>query len=318
MKYKIGSCPFDKPYASPIRNPNEDSDEEIRVFLECSGQGDCDRTTGSCVCFDGYEGVACQRMSCPNLCSGHGICDPVNLLGLDQSLIDNNYIHETVNNDYKLWDKSNSYACVCDAEWTGYDCSLRKCPTGYVASSDCDAPSQSTQTIKFTIKNETKTHAYLYYTDYYYREYSTDLIDLTDEESWRRALYTLPAGSIDIASVDLTSSPTTQGSKAGNYTVSIKFGKHQTGRQPQIKVIGTKELDEKPYSTGSDTKSGYKGMSKEVKKDQALYEGIVGYENTGIPPISCSGNGLCNPTTGLCDCFLGYYGLACTEQAALI
>lgn len=41
---------------------------------ECSDRGICDRTAGLCTCFAGYEGAACQRTSCPNQCSGHGLC----------------------------------------------------------------------------------------------------------------------------------------------------------------------------------------------------------------------------------------------------
>jgi hypothetical protein len=41
---------------------------------ECSSRGTCDRSTGLCTCFVGFEGAACQRSSCPNDCSGHGVC----------------------------------------------------------------------------------------------------------------------------------------------------------------------------------------------------------------------------------------------------
>lgn len=42
--------------------------------VECSDAGLCDRDTGECRCFDGYDGSACQRSACPNDCSGHGQC----------------------------------------------------------------------------------------------------------------------------------------------------------------------------------------------------------------------------------------------------
>lgn len=41
---------------------------------ECSSRGTCDRALGLCTCFVGFEGAACQRTSCPNDCSGHGVC----------------------------------------------------------------------------------------------------------------------------------------------------------------------------------------------------------------------------------------------------
>ena len=41
---------------------------------ECSSKGLCNRATGQCRCFAGYNGDACQRSACPNSCSGHGRC----------------------------------------------------------------------------------------------------------------------------------------------------------------------------------------------------------------------------------------------------
>jgi len=46
------------------------------VLMECSNIGVCDRSTGECLCKIGYEGAACERMSCPanngKTCSGRG------------------------------------------------------------------------------------------------------------------------------------------------------------------------------------------------------------------------------------------------------
>merc|ERR1711991_146945 len=67
---------------------------------ECSDMGVCDPKSGECACFDGYEGVACQRTVCPENCNGHGTC---------QSL---------------------AAIAVCDNGYRGPDCSLIECPTG--------------------------------------------------------------------------------------------------------------------------------------------------------------------------------------------
>ena len=50
------------------------AENAAHAIAECSNQGVCDSATGTCKCFDGFEGDACQRMACPNDCSGHGRC----------------------------------------------------------------------------------------------------------------------------------------------------------------------------------------------------------------------------------------------------
>ena len=111
-------------------------------YMECSNKGLCDRDKGQCECLPGYDGVACQRASCPsnaesitpgsgmdsksntafkifnsktafmgralssaqvNQCSGHGTCMTIEQLAfLDHS------------NKYDLWDKHSNMGCKCD------------------------------------------------------------------------------------------------------------------------------------------------------------------------------------------------------------
>lgn len=49
---------------------SQDSDQQdisnsAHDYMECSNKGYCNRHTGECECYDGYEGVACQRAACP-------------------------------------------------------------------------------------------------------------------------------------------------------------------------------------------------------------------------------------------------------------
>lgn len=114
------------------RHPSQlygSSDQEASLFMavrsneghfhaECSAAGICDRSTGQCECFAGFEGSACNRTVCPNSCSGHGVCRT---------------IAETLPADieyYKLWEATKFQRCVCDGGYDGLDCSQRVCPRG--------------------------------------------------------------------------------------------------------------------------------------------------------------------------------------------
>jgi hypothetical protein len=119
---------FQYPYGTTEQFPQmEDSDlneltNSAHYYMECSNKGICDRSTGTCECFDGYDGVACQRASCPGYpasCSGHGVCKTAAQLAAADG-----------NNVYKLWNKDATMGCDCDPGYYGADCSQRKCKVG--------------------------------------------------------------------------------------------------------------------------------------------------------------------------------------------
>lgn len=119
---------FTYPYGTSEGFPQmEDSDLQVltdsaHYYMECSNKGTCDRTSGECKCYDGYDGISCQRASCPGYpasCSGHGVCKTIKQL----AFADNE-------NVYSLWDKDKTMGCECDASYYGPDCSLRQCKYG--------------------------------------------------------------------------------------------------------------------------------------------------------------------------------------------
>lgn len=88
------------------------------IEMECSGQGRCNRITGECECYNGYEGSSCNRIQCPNNCNGYGECVLLN------SILDNKEL-----NSYVGYGNDRIYGCKCDKKRRGYDCSLIECPS---------------------------------------------------------------------------------------------------------------------------------------------------------------------------------------------
>ena len=92
---------------------------------ECSTMGTCNRLNGKCACYSGFEGIACEILSCPNNCNQHGRCT---LLSDSATGDDDLNLHVTTT--YSYWDADRIYGCLCDEGFAGYDCSLRTCVKG--------------------------------------------------------------------------------------------------------------------------------------------------------------------------------------------
>jgi len=107
--------------------------DSAHLPAECSNAGTCDRKSGTCQCFDGFTGSACQRSSCPNSCSGHGTCMTIADLSYWKGP---DYDPGVANSGdgkgivYTNWDKDSILMCDCDGGFFGADCSLVMCPKG--------------------------------------------------------------------------------------------------------------------------------------------------------------------------------------------
>jgi len=105
-------------------------------YAECSNRGICDRDTGECDCFPGYEGKGCARTTCPNDCSGHGRCKYIEDLPFQstpQQFDAGDFFPQkaySFGDLYKNWDARKTRGCECDPEWGDVDCSKRMCMMG--------------------------------------------------------------------------------------------------------------------------------------------------------------------------------------------
>jgi len=155
------TCPYALAWADTADGTNS-----AHYYAECSNKGICDRKTGECKCFDGYEGKGCRRSTCPEGCSGHGTCEYIDelagdfydrrtgpgakfktLSGTKQGTIVNhdaganeqalsNSVTDSDNTRqyhgflYQLWDAQKIQGCKCDLGYSGPDCASRVAPKG--------------------------------------------------------------------------------------------------------------------------------------------------------------------------------------------
>jgi len=159
----LRTCSFTLAWADTADGTNQ-----AHYYAECGNKGLCDRKTGQCKCFDGYEGKGCRRSTCPDACSGHGTCEYIEELAGDYqdrrygpgnwmqdmscesarstladssacktgSLYTSTVTARNANTDvshghlYQLWDAGKIQGCKCDLGYDGPDCAHRISPHG--------------------------------------------------------------------------------------------------------------------------------------------------------------------------------------------
>lgn len=292
------------------------------AYTECSSRGTCNRDSGECECFPGYEGRGCRRTTCPNDCSGHGRC-------LYNYQINTN-VKSYVDFDNQDWDQKKSRQCVCDAGYSGVDCSERMCPRGddpitTCGVNDANSPNDAgisyhtVQTITFNANCDTGKFFALTYKDSYGGEWVTrpispacSALDMSDDslngnakstcEDIKTALTELPNFIIP----NVTSSFT--GQLSGEFTCSIGFtDAANSGLQAELEI---EDYDHDSANMQPRYSGGNLESQIEIEIDSTHHQSGGSYTENH----ECSNRGLCDHSTGLCSCFQGYTGESCHEQ----
>lgn len=326
-------CPFE---LSWIDNPDPNGDRH--QYAECAGRGICNRESGDCECFPGYEGKACQRSTCPNSCSGHGQCAYIADLPYQVAPFDwyNNYYgNSDVNGDflpqmpktftYRGWDNHKTRGCVCDPEWGDVDCSKRMCPYGndimdhrqdmtasqkyhtqsitFKLNGGVNAQDEKTFALTFKSKlNETFTTTPIVWAHPGSTSASAnDFFDFSRDV--KTALEALPNNVVDQVTVSTTS---VVASSRVTATMLVTFtGDNVQGKQNLLTV--------RSYLCGDGCTPKLSGLEL-VPGQSAIVETVVADFNS----YECGRRGKCNYDTGLCACFAGYTGPACNTITALV
>jgi hypothetical protein len=305
---------------------------EGHFYSECSNKGLCDRTTAECACFEGYTGSSCQRTTCPNDCSGHGVCRTVEEIAagaltgrkVDSAGQDNYWEGVTVKSQYRLWDMDMAQSCVCDPGYTSADCSKRQCPRGddplTHRASECGgfACRTEVQTLQFTTAAATADYISLQYEDWTGKEWETESFWYsgglagcpsaslrttgptgTCAAFFKDKLTSIPNGVLDDLTVDCTTVTATS-------TIVVVTFKSNPGNLEPITIV---------RSAGkAATKNNQDGTTCAIAAITLAYGATIegNYEES-----TCSNRGVCDYGTGLCKCFKGYTTDDCSVQNAL-
>mmetsp|Transcript_8309 Transcript_8309/g.13790 ORF Transcript_8309/g.13790 Transcript_8309/m.13790 type:complete len:366 (+) Transcript_8309:61-1158(+) len=308
-------CPFELTWVD-----TPDSKGSFHKYGECAGRGICNRATGECACFDGYEGKACQRTTCPNDCSGHGTCEYIEDMSFAADWNNDQLLYfsgDSLTYDYNVWDTRKTRGCVCDATYGDIDCSKRMCPHGNdvldirdnllvsqkyqvqelaFEASDMLTDLQS-KTFALTFKsrlNETFTTIPIVFD-------RSDLTDLINDI--HLALLNLPNKVIDGLTV------TGNQPFPDHIDIQITFtGAAVEGPQNLITV--------EDYECGAGCTPKIDGLNLQTRVNKQA-SNTTEISDADYNSYECGRRGKCDYSTGLCSCFTGYTGDNCNTLTTL-
>jgi hypothetical protein len=309
-------CPFELAWVD-----TPDNKGQFHKYAECAGRGICNRATGECACFDGYEGKGCQRTACPNDCSGHGTCEYMEDMAYGATW--NDYNTQGFEEDakvfaYSQWDNRKTRGCVCDATYGDVDCSKRMCPYGtdildvrdnllvstkyqvqsinFQASTSLFNLNRKTFALTFKSRlNETFTTIPITFDE-------TDLPDLVHDV--QIALLNLPNRVIDGITVAAAMSYA-----AGAVVMNVTFTGPSVQGPQHLLVVEDYECGNgcTPKIDGLELETRYGKRPSNVSEDR-----LADYNS-----YECGRRGKCDYSSGLCQCFTGYTGDNCNTLTTL-
>jgi hypothetical protein len=309
-------CPFELAW---VDNPNKAG--EFHKYAECANRGICNRDTGECSCFDGYEGKACQRTACPNDCSGHGTCEYIE--DMYYAATWNDFTKTGFESDpkefaYRNWDNRKVRGCVCDATYGDIDCSKRMCPYGNDVLDIRDdllvTLKYQTQTLGFapSVSSSSSLHGKTFALTFKSRLNETFttipiVFDYTDINDFVRdvqlALLNLPNRVIDGVSVTAS---TYNGLEV---LLNITFTGNAVQGPQHLLIVEDYECGEgcTPRLDGLNVQTRYGQPPSNVTETR-----LADYNS-----YECGRRGKCDYSTGLCQCFTGYTGENCNTMTTL-
>eukprot|EP01006_Ploeotia_vitrea_P042070 TRINITY_DN66601_c9_g7_i1.p1 TRINITY_DN66601_c9_g7~~TRINITY_DN66601_c9_g7_i1.p1 ORF type:complete len:373 (-),score=5.12 TRINITY_DN66601_c9_g7_i1:154-1272(-) len=315
-------CPFEIAW---VDTPDENGN--FHKYLECAGRGICNRDSGECACFEGYEGKGCQRSTCPNDCSGHGTCEYIEDLKYGATWNDYNNVGLHANAKtfaYRDWDRHKERTCVCDPLYGDFDCSKRMCPYGNDVLDARDNQDillrKQIQTISFSVPStevsnlDGKTFALSFKTKL--NETFTTIPIVFDSPSSNAASLADFANDIQLALLMLPNrvidgvAVTASRTLAQNIIqVDVTFTGNSVQGPQHLLVVHD-------YQCGDGCTPKITGIPVETRVNN-VNSNITEMTAADYNSFECGRRGKCDYNTGLCECFSGYTGDNCNTLHAL-
>lgn len=257
--------------------PEGDNLAHLSEYAECANAGTCDRNTGTCICNTGHTGAACDRLACPgqtedtDACHGHGTCLDMSTLATysRENGVVMGYTYGLMPNKAETWDAFRIFGCHCDEQYMGYDCSLMVCPFG-------DNPDTS---------NQLDERQILSCTD--------DGVDGTIVLTFREAVSEpiLPSATRDDVKAALEALSTIN---------EVAVDTWSTGAEDKLCTVGGNQFTITFLTEHDDLP-----MLQFTAPNIALFD-IHEYQAGTKENKRCSDRGLCDHSTGECECIQGY------------
>ena len=278
------------------------------ALAECSDQGLCDRGSGECVCFDGFDGRACDRLACPNRCSGHGDCMSIRHLARVEPAegavypltYDSSAAYEGAAST-TTWDQEKSFGCLCHSawpvglgagqsqlgEWYGDNCRFRRCPSGDDPMTDVDETDCAGKV------DNGRSNA------------PTFSVSVTQSVASSDVLTTVTHADVSVNARTLL--PGDKVTISGHTGDSANLAMNQEFTVSSVNSATETVLLSPTY--GSMTPGSYNSGSITMAVGKSAYGNKC--------HIECSNRGTCDRNIGVCECFKGFSGNACEHQEVL-
>lgn len=319
---------------------------------ECSNRGICDRKTGDCKCFEGFEGTSCQRTVCPGNgdCSGHGTCEDLSEMATPATATGTGTSGSTYTN--ANWDYDKIVGCNCDFGYNGDACQNEMCSRG----DDPLSPTTTKEKYTITLQNDAtladSTSATVSPSPFKNANHGGIASEsggvvpggFEFEYYGRKVNIAFIAGDTSVAATNAANAATLS-MRLKQAMESLDTIKQVTIEDLSYDVVG----DQSAYDRGMTftltiDKLGSKlfrvdgnGGGMYFKPDGRLnMRCLTGGDGTALSTAcvtaetvtvvkkglyehkECSGRGICDYTSGTCKCFSGFTSDACDVQSALV